>query len=64
MTGPTAGFVVTPFPVEGRNFRCKDGKVRGVIATMAELDGTVTVDYLDDTQESYPGSNVQEVQTK
>jgi hypothetical protein len=64
MTGPTAGLVVTPFPMEGHNFRCQDGRVRGVTATMAEANGRVTVDYLDDTQEVYDGSNVQEVTTK
>jgi hypothetical protein len=40
--------------------------VRGVDnATVAEASSAlVTVDYLDDTQEVYDGSNVQEVTTK
>lgn len=64
MTGPTAGLVVTAFPMKGHNFRCQDGRVRGVVNTTVDQFGTVTVDYLDDTQENYDGSNVQEVTTK
>jgi hypothetical protein len=62
MTAP--GVTVTAFPVEGDNFRCKDGKVRGVQSVIVAHSGVIDVIYIDGTEETYPPEHVQEVTVK
>jgi hypothetical protein len=61
MTAP--GILVTAFPVPGNNFRCLDGKVRGVTQVDTH-EGVITVTYIDGHDEQYAPEHVQEVTTK
>lgn len=53
---------MTAFPVPGSNFRCQDGKVRGVTAVDVHND-VIKVTCIDGHDEEYPPQHVQEVRT-